>query len=138
MATTPPLRRRLRRAFASESGGATVEFVLWLPFFFGLLLLLTDFAILAFRYSEMWDVARTTAREISLGRLPRTEQAVQAFVDARLPQGYVATLEGAHTTFFVVNIAGSPSTMSVFGILEAAVGQMTARVGLSQEALAAS
>ncbi|MFO7855630.1 MAG: TadE/TadG family type IV pilus assembly protein [Paracoccaceae bacterium] len=126
--------RRLRRC---ERGAATVEFVLWMPFFLGLLLLLTDVSILAWRYAQMWDVARTTARELSLGTLPRTQTAVEAFVHSRLTADYAVTLDGLHTTFFTVGIAGTPTTMSVFGLFETAISGMSARVSLAQENLAA-
>jgi Flp pilus assembly protein TadG len=142
MRTSPSrIRRRaagrgLRWLGRSERGATTVEFALWMPVFFGLLMLVADVSILAYRYAEMWDVARTAARELALGTLPRSQTAVEAFVHARLTQDYAVTLVGEHTTFFTVGIAGTPTTMSVFGLFEAAVGEMNARVGLAQENLA--
>jgi hypothetical protein len=133
-----PACRALRRFRACDRGAATVEFVLWLPVFFGLVTLVVDSAVLAYRYSEMWDVARTAAREVSVGALPKSQTALEAYVHERLSEEYGVQLVGAHSTFWTVQIDAAPAAMSVFGLFETAIPNMSARVGSGQEPLAST
>ena len=48
-----------------EKGAVTIEFVLWVPIFVGLLVFVTDASIIYLTHSEMWNVARDTSRRMS-------------------------------------------------------------------------
>lgn len=134
----PRARPGLRRLRDSEAGSMTAEFVIWLSFFLTLVFMVTDVSIVAYRYTQMWDVARSAAREVAMGAIPRTQEGVEAYVRERLPEGYAVTLTGQHTTYFEISIEAAPQAIGVFGLFEAAAGGLTARVGLGQEPRAAA
>ena len=58
-----------------EKGAVTIEFVLWVPIFVGLLVFVTDASIIYLTHSEMWSVARDTARRMSTGEITNRAQA---------------------------------------------------------------
>jgi Flp pilus assembly protein TadG len=58
-----------------EKGAVTIEFVLWVPIFVGLLVFVTDASIIYLTHSEMWSVARDTARRMTTGEITSREQA---------------------------------------------------------------
>ncbi len=56
----------MRSVFAflgDEKAAVTIEFVLWVPIFVGLLVFVTDASIIYLTHSEMWSVARDLALE---------------------------------------------------------------------------
>ncbi len=48
-----------------EKAAVTIEFVLWVPIFVGLLVFVTDASIIYLTHSEMWNVARDTTRRMT-------------------------------------------------------------------------
>ncbi len=60
--------KQLIRNFGDESGATTVEFVLWVPVFMLILMLTVDVSLLFLRQSNLWQVARDTARQVSIGQ----------------------------------------------------------------------
>ncbi|MDH5798215.1 MAG: pilus assembly protein [Paracoccaceae bacterium] len=59
------LFKRLSKFARDGEGGATVEFVIWIPFFMGLILMITDVSMLFTRQSNFWNVSRDTARIVA-------------------------------------------------------------------------
>jgi len=59
----------LRRFLQREDGNATFEFVLWLPLIAGIIVGSFDLNRVLFAQSQMWEVARETARRVSVGEL---------------------------------------------------------------------
>ncbi len=58
----------MRSVFAflgDEKAAVTIEFVLWVPIFVGLLVFVTDASIIYLTHSEMWNVARDTTRRMT-------------------------------------------------------------------------
>ncbi len=56
----------MRNVFAflrDETGAVTIEFVLWVPIFVGLLVFVTDASIIYLTHSDMWSVTRDLALE---------------------------------------------------------------------------
>ncbi len=58
-----------------ETGAVTIEFVLWVPIFVGLLVFVTDASIIYLTHSEMWSVARDTTRRMTTGEITTAAQA---------------------------------------------------------------
>ena len=58
-----------------EKGAVTIEFVLWVPIFVGLLVLVTDASIIYLTHSEMWNVARDTTRRMTTEQITTTAEA---------------------------------------------------------------
>lgn len=56
-----------------ESGSTTAEFVLWVPIFMLILILTADVSMALFRYSNVYYVARHTARQVAIKQWSITE-----------------------------------------------------------------
>ncbi len=59
----------LRRFLKADEGNATVEFVLWLPLIVGIVVGAFDLNIVLMAQSNMYSIARDTARRVSTGEL---------------------------------------------------------------------
>jgi hypothetical protein len=59
-----------------EKGAVTIEFVLWVPIFVGLLVFVTDASIIYLTHSEMWSVARDTTRRMTTGEISSDAEVV--------------------------------------------------------------
>ena len=62
------LMRTISTFLRDETGAVTIEFILWVPVFVGLLVFVTDASIIYLTHSEMWSVARDTARRMTTAR----------------------------------------------------------------------
>ncbi len=58
-----------------ETGAVTIEFVLWVPIFVGLLVFVTDASIIYLTHSEMWNVARDTTRRMTTEQITTVAEA---------------------------------------------------------------
>lgn len=65
-----------------EKGSATIEFVLWIPIIVALLTIVIDATTLYITHSEMWNVARDTARRMVIGNKIGKDAAEQYAADA--------------------------------------------------------
>jgi Flp pilus assembly protein TadG len=63
------MKKFLRRFAKNDEGNATVEFVLWLPLIMGIIVGAFDLNIVLMTQSNMWTVARDTARRVAIGEL---------------------------------------------------------------------
>ena len=59
------LRRGVRRIVSCDKGSTTVEFVIWVPFFAGMLVAVADVSLVLATRANMWQVARETARAVA-------------------------------------------------------------------------
>jgi Flp pilus assembly protein TadG len=59
-----------------DSGSETIQFVVFLPLFAVTLVIVTDASFLYLNHSEMWQVARDTARRMASGQLTSEQEAV--------------------------------------------------------------
>jgi Flp pilus assembly protein TadG len=57
----------LYKFLRDDSGSQTIEFVLWLPIIGALLVVISYASILYMTHTEMWNVARDTARRMTIG-----------------------------------------------------------------------
>lgn len=71
----------VRRFVRNEDGAATVEAVVWLPFFFALFGLLTDVSMVFYNQSRLLRIAQDANRNMSVGRLTDA-QATENFIKA--------------------------------------------------------
>lgn len=67
-----------------ESGGATVEFVLWMPIFILIIGLVIDASMAMLAHARIWDVARDTTRQLSIGEMTAAEAKTYAETEAKL------------------------------------------------------
>lgn len=62
--------RRLASFFEQDTSGAvSVEFVLWVPVFILILLLIADSSMLLLEQTRMWQIANNTSRSVAVGRI---------------------------------------------------------------------
>ena len=59
------MRNHLNSFFRDHSGSASVEFALWLPLLFGIVLMVTDVTLLLQKKSHYWDISHETARIVA-------------------------------------------------------------------------
>ena len=107
----------LNRFRRDETGSMTVEFVLWVPIIVALLVTMIDATTLYVTHSEMWNVARDTARRMVTGNLQSRAEAKAYAVNAMnlrdFPYDVDVTFDPAKT--FEVMITLSVNDMSIIG-----------------------
>lgn len=90
----------LRSRLTDRSGSATVEFVIWIPFFLMILGMVTDVSLLINVRSRMFDAAREASRSVALGISDTLEAEAFALnrfsgmdmtADVSIVDGYVTT-----------------------------------------------
>ena len=59
-----------------QNGSESIQLLLFLPLFAALLVIITDASFLYLTHSEMWNVARDTARRMAAGQLTTEQEAV--------------------------------------------------------------
>ncbi|MEM9049329.1 MAG: TadE/TadG family type IV pilus assembly protein [Pseudomonadota bacterium] len=127
-----------RRFWHSREGSATIEFVLWIPFFVVLLGILTDSATLYLRQNEMWNVSRDATRLIATGQLDETQALSYAQSNLRFAGTlhYDISANDPSSTAKWVEIKVNIGDASVFGFFAAiANNDLTARAVMRQEPL---
>ena len=120
------MKPAVRRFTRDETGAMTIEFVLWIPIIVALLTILIDATSLYVTHTEMWKVARDTARRMVTGKV-RTEADAEAYALASmrlrgLPYVVDASYDAAKTAQVSVMLAtadlsimGVVSPMRIFG-----------------------
>jgi len=91
-----------------------------------------DLSILFFSYGRMWDMTRDAARDMSLGRIEATTEALQTEVDRRLGALFTATVSSTGQVHTVV-VESPTSQLSPFGFLSPVTNNMIATVVISSE-----
>lgn len=76
------MTRRLRAFLCEDQGAVTIEFVLWVPIVLGLLITAIDATTLYVTHTEMWNVARDTARRMVTGKIRTLEDAEAYAINA--------------------------------------------------------
>ena len=113
----------LRAFHRAERGSVTIEFVMWVPVFCGLLMLFADTSLTYMNQSNFWNVGRETARIVA--RHGFDAEAAESFAETHAsfgrftPEAQV-TIDGSTVT---VTITADAKSMSLFGILNFAQNQ---------------
>ncbi|MFT6773131.1 MAG: Flp pilus assembly protein TadG [Paracoccaceae bacterium] len=118
------LWRRLIDPFRDRSGSVAIEFVLWMPFFFGLVGLATDASMLVNLQSRMQDAAFVASRAVATAKM--TDVEAEQFVRGRFVHGATMGVSVTILDGFVTTEVTAPfSDAMVFG--RALVGDSTIR-----------
>ena len=72
--------RRLSGFRKDEDGAVSVEFVLWLPVFLVIMVLIVDTTLIYSAEARLWDAARDATRQLSLYQI--TEDEVEDYIAA--------------------------------------------------------
>ena len=123
-------------SFARDEGTVTVEFMLWLPLIFTIILFTVDVALIYLKQADMWNVARDVSRRMSVSSTYNPTQAqVRALLFDSLSSATVTT-SGAATagTDKVVTIQIPLCTASLFGVVGCSGSfTLTSRVTMASE-----
>jgi len=118
--------RRFVQMVRDEQGAVTIEFVLWVPIITGLLVTAIDATTLYVTHTEMWNVARDTARRMVTGKF-RTEAEAEAYAASAMnmrsaPYTIKASYDKDDVVeviiaigFSDISIAGYGSPLVIFG-----------------------
>jgi len=66
LSNVPREAMRRLRSFAQDDGTVTVEFMLWMPLIFTIILFTVDVALIYLKQADMWNVARDISRRMSV------------------------------------------------------------------------
>lgn len=69
------IRQKMRRMWRGEQGGATIEFVIWVPVFGLLLGLITDTSLIFGGQADALRVVQDANRALSIGHIKSIEEA---------------------------------------------------------------
>lgn len=116
-----------------KQGAVTIEFVLWIPIIVALLVTAIDATTLYVTHTEMWNVARDTARRITSGVIRSEAQAVSHATQAMKLRDLPYAVDVFHDpdgdtsvairlAFKDMSIIGYGSPLTIFG------GTITAHV----------
>lgn len=97
------LDRRVARFWHRENGAATIEVILWLPFFLGLFSLMVDISMIFNNQSRIMRIIQDGNRNYSIRRLT-TNAETETYVENRIAP--ISTNASAVTT----NVAGLITT----------------------------
>lgn len=110
--------RPVNRFRRSEDGAATIEAVLWLPFFFMLFGALADVSMVFFNQSRLLRIVQDANRAMSVGRFT-TDQQTQDYVISRV-QGFSAHVSAITTVSpegIITTVATVPiDDLDLFGV----------------------
>ena len=109
--------RSILTFLGDDSGSETVQFVVWLPLFAFLLVIVTDASFLFLYHTEMTNVARDTARRMTTGQF-QSKEAAQTHAYAQLlasNKPYTVIADYDPTTAMTVEITVPMVDVKVFG-----------------------
>jgi Flp pilus assembly protein TadG len=124
----------LSHFFRDERGSQTIEFVLWVPIIGALMVLVTDAFNIYMTHTEMWNVARDTARRMTMGDITSKADA-ETYASSQLSLfDYPYSVAAIHDpdTSMTVRVALNVGDSSFFG-LTLFGGTMNARVVMRSE-----
>lgn len=111
---------RIRQFVHDPNGSATVEFVLWLPVFFLVLMLTVDSSRFLFSQTNMWRAASDTTRMLAVGALSSSTAPAYAQGYALAGETYAVTVTNDGTKVSTT-ISVPISDISVTGVFSFAL-----------------
>jgi Flp pilus assembly protein TadG len=115
-------RKNFFEFLADEEGSATIEFVLMVPLFTLILLLLVDASLLFLRHTSLMNVSRDTARIVSRYAMTPAEAKAYAEANASTAQALAVAEVTIVNGFVTVTITSDAAASAPFGIVSFAVG----------------
>jgi Flp pilus assembly protein TadG len=131
------LRWRRRGLAGADDGTVSVEFMLWMPLIFTIILFTVDVALIYLKQADMWNVARDQSRRMSVdSSYNPTQTNIRALLFSSLSSATVTTSGATVTaTDKVVTIQVPLCTASLFGVVGCYNNSLnlTARVTMASE-----
>ncbi len=131
-----------------DRGSQSIEFVLWLPIIGALLVIISYASILYTTHTEMWNVARDTARRMTTGVFDVTgvldETAAEDYAQSQLKlyeffgtgydvQAAEDTVASTMTVVITLGVTDGSFDAGFFGALSLVGGTLAARVVMRAE-----
>lgn len=134
--------RKIACLASDETGAQTVELVLWLPVICALVMIVVDTATLYLTHTEMWTVARDTARRMTTGQLASAQAAKEYAASAMSLHDYPykvdAVYDPANAMQVEIGIKYSDIPIIGYSTFSLLGGTMTARVSMRSGPLLAA
>jgi len=133
------LRWRRRGLAKSDDGTVSVEFMLWMPLIFTIILFTVDVALIYLKQADMWNVARDISRRMSVSDSYSNASAqtdAQAQLFSSLSSATITATGGAVAgQDKIVTIQVPLCTASLFGVVGCYDNslKLTARVTMASE-----
>jgi Flp pilus assembly protein TadG len=121
----------IRDFLRDEDGTATIEFVLMVPLFSMVLLLLADASLLFLRHTSLMDVSRDTARIVSRYAMTPAEAKVYAEKIASTARSAATAEVTVLNGFVTVTISSDSAASAPFGMVNFAVGDQIVAQAIS-------
>jgi len=139
LSNVPREAMRRLRSFAQDDGTVTVEFMLWMPLIFTIILFTVDVALIYLKQADMWNVARDISRRMSVD-----SSVTNASAQTQAQNQLFTSLSSATITATGGTVAGQDKVVTIqIGLCNASlfgvVGcydntlQLTARVTMASE-----
>jgi len=126
----------LKRLFSefrrNSDGGASVEFVVWVPVFVLIMGFVVDVTFVMTQQSRFFDVARDSSRLVALGVLDSSQAQAQA--ESQLGSGGFTVVVNEDATFATTTITVPMSDIAIFGAVWPTGGNLSASVSMYREA----
>jgi Flp pilus assembly protein TadG len=121
--TTKPLGHRNLRFFIEDSEGtATLEFVILVPLFTMLLLVVVDASLLFLRHTSLMNISRDTARIVSRHAMTPAEGKAYAEAFAATKSSTATAEVFFENDYVVVRLSADAASSAPFGLISFAVG----------------
>ena len=124
-------RKCLKCFLSEEDGTSTVEFVILLPLFLLILLLVADASMLFLRHTSLMNVSRDTARIVSRHAMSAAEAKAYAEAEASSGRSLAIAEVTIANGFVTVRITTDAAASAPFGIIAFAVGDLIAGNAIS-------
>lgn len=115
---------RFQRFLIEEDGTATLEFVILVPLFTMLLLLVVDASLLFLRHTSLMNISRDTARIVSRYAMTPDEAKVYAERFASTPASAATAEVILENDYVIVRLTSDAASSAPFGIIAFAVGDL--------------
>ena len=115
-------RKTFHCFLTDDNGTSTVEFVLMLPLFTMLLVLLADASLLFLRQTTLMNISRDTARIVSRHAMTAADAVIYAESQARTKQSTASAQVTIANGFVTVLLSSDSASSAPFGIISFAVG----------------
>ena len=118
----PSLRSKVRFFLHGEDGTATLEFVILVPLFVMLLLVVVDASLLFLRHTNLMNVSRDTARIVSRYAMTTAEAKAYAESFASTPASAATAEVIIQGDYVIVRLSADAASSAPFGLISFAVG----------------
>ena len=121
------------RFFAREEGAETIEFVLWMPVFVAILLVIVDTSVLYLTQHDMTYIARDTARRMSTGEFDADQAKTHAEGALLNPSDEYTVATSVSGDEVTISITTSVADAGMVGVFAPFATNVTSSVTMRRE-----